>query len=314
MSVELFNENFIYDSETGIVYRKLKTNQNTPKQVGSLDDNGYLFAVLNRKYYQLHRVAYAMFHGVMPDYLIEHINGIKTDNRISNLRLKDRSKYKFYCDHCGNRVIKLLDGHEKKRLEKGLKIPVFCNIECRDSYKKNAIDANKSINDLLKKIKQEVLSLQKIKNYKESKSHYRNKCLVCGSYTKYTFGRSRKYCSKKCYKSTDSYRLQLKVSRLKRKALERGASVGYKINPIDIFNRDNWTCKICNCHTPEHKRGSYDDDAPELDHIYPLSKGGAHTFDNVQLLCRACNATKSDKIYLPVINRGRKVLIHAVGW
>lgn len=33
-----------------------------------------------------------------------------------------------------------------------------------------------------------------------------------------------------------------------------------------------------------------------LDHIYPVSKGGTNTDDNVQLLCQSCNARKGDKL------------------
>ena len=34
----------------------------------------------------------------------------------------------------------------------------------------------------------------------------------------------------------------------------------------------------------------------EQDHIVPLSKGGKHEINNIQPLCRSCNAKKSDKI------------------
>jgi len=34
---------------------------------------------------------------------------------------------------------------------------------------------------------------------------------------------------------------------------------------------------------------------PELDHIVPLSKGGAHAVDNFQLLCRSCNSSKGNR-------------------
>lgn len=36
--------------------------------------------------------------------------------------------------------------------------------------------------------------------------------------------------------------------------------------------------------------------ACDLDHIKPLSKSGEHTSDNVQFLCKKCNAYKSNKI------------------
>lgn len=31
-----------------------------------------------------------------------------------------------------------------------------------------------------------------------------------------------------------------------------------------------------------------------LDHVVPLSKGGAHRLSNLQLLCRECNTAKGD--------------------
>lgn len=66
-----------------------------------------------------------------------------------------------------------------------------------------------------------------------------------------------------------------------------------RISPADIFERDGWFCRECGRQTPKDKRGSYDDDAPELDHIIPISKGGAHTWNNLQCLCRSCNGLKS---------------------
>ena len=34
----------------------------------------------------------------------------------------------------------------------------------------------------------------------------------------------------------------------------------------------------------------------ELDHIHPESKGGATTYENIQLLCRECNRRKGSKL------------------
>lgn len=33
----------------------------------------------------------------------------------------------------------------------------------------------------------------------------------------------------------------------------------------------------------------------EVDHIYPLSRGGSHTTDNLAIACRSCNASKYNK-------------------
>ncbi|MEU2264975.1 HNH endonuclease [Streptomyces olindensis] len=34
----------------------------------------------------------------------------------------------------------------------------------------------------------------------------------------------------------------------------------------------------------------------EADHVIPLSLGGYHQIDNIQPLCRCCNASKADRV------------------
>ena len=84
-----------------------------------------------------------------------------------------------------------------------------------------------------------------------------------------------------------------RVARASRKARQVAATVE-KVDPYKVFARDKWHCQDCGTHTPRSKRGSYADDAPELDHIKPLSKGGEHSYKNTQCLCRRCNQEKSD--------------------
>lgn len=40
---------------------------------------------------------------------------------------------------------------------------------------------------------------------------------------------------------------------------------------------------------------------PEMDHVIPLSKGGPHSAENIVPACRTCNATKGDRLILPVL-------------
>lgn len=47
---------------------------------------GYKHGTIFGKSFLAHRVCYALHHGLWPENHIDHINGIKTDNRISNLR------------------------------------------------------------------------------------------------------------------------------------------------------------------------------------------------------------------------------------
>ena len=59
---------------------------------GYLRDNGYWYIKINRRAYSAHRLAWLYVHGEWPTHLIDHINGIKSDNRIENLRQANKSQ------------------------------------------------------------------------------------------------------------------------------------------------------------------------------------------------------------------------------
>ena len=65
-----------------------KTNSKSRKVgdiVGSLNSNGYLVASVKSKIYRIHRLIFMYHYGFMPKQ-IDHINGVRSDNRIENLR------------------------------------------------------------------------------------------------------------------------------------------------------------------------------------------------------------------------------------
>ena len=86
---ELFN----YNPSTGIFTRCRATcNAVTAGEVvGSKMSNGYLTASRFGKMYRLHRLAWIHYYGEWPDGDVDHINGIRSDNRLDNLRVLSRS-------------------------------------------------------------------------------------------------------------------------------------------------------------------------------------------------------------------------------
>lgn len=63
-----------------------------------------------------------------------------------------------------------------------------------------------------------------------------------------------------------------------------------------VFERDGYICQLCGVKTKPDLKDVHNHFYPNLDHIIPLSKGGEHSVENTQCLCRVCNMIKSNKI------------------
>lgn len=85
---ETLNSLFIYDPESGLVTRRIFVNSRAKEGdvVGSMSASGYLQVRIANSNYPLHRIIWVMIYGYMPENFIDHINRVRDDNRLCNLR------------------------------------------------------------------------------------------------------------------------------------------------------------------------------------------------------------------------------------
>lgn len=116
-------------------------------------------------------------------------------------------------------------------------------------------------------------------------------CKECATQFAPAYGDKRRdYCSSACMdRSLNRTRGHVERARLRRVKVE-------PVNPTKVFDRDGWRCHLCGRATPRKLRGTLKPNAPELDHIVPLSKGGEHSYRNTACACRECNHRKSDTV------------------
>lgn len=81
----------------------------------------------------------------------------------------------------------------------------------------------------------------------------------------------------------------------RRRALKKATSTGGPVLFAEIAKRDGWRCSICEKAVDPLVKWP-DSKSPSLDHVVPLSKGGAHDPSNVALAHLGCNTAKNNRV------------------
>ena len=82
----------LFSPEAGQIDR-LMPNGELRRNVGTLDATGYLRINVDGKAAHVHRLVYQNSYGKIPKgFDVDHVNGIRSDNKIDNLRLVTRSQ------------------------------------------------------------------------------------------------------------------------------------------------------------------------------------------------------------------------------
>lgn len=170
------------------------------------------------------------------------------------------------CRECGSTFVRTAKGQPTK----------YCSIECRDNH--------------------ETIYRQEYGRRKDPRCHTcgvpvglkRLKCSSCRA--------AKLKANKAAWRKTSVAGRKMrraqwsKAGAIRRMRVASGTAVQF--DPMDVFERDGWRCYICRQPTPKELRGTYGPSAPELDHVVPLAKGGAHSLANVACACRRCNSLK----------------------
>lgn len=81
----------------------------------------------------------------------------------------------------------------------------------------------------------------------------------------------------------------------KRRALLKGATVATPFSLEDVISRGGTDCGLCG--NPVDLGRIYPDPlSKSLDHVIPLSRGGAHSVENCQLAHLRCNVSKGARV------------------
>lgn len=81
-----------YDPSTGFFTRRVKTSigNKAGDRAGTINKAGYVQIRVDGRLHYAHRLSWLHVHGEWPAADIDHLSGVRSDNRLENLRAADR--------------------------------------------------------------------------------------------------------------------------------------------------------------------------------------------------------------------------------
>jgi 5-methylcytosine-specific restriction endonuclease McrA len=141
-------------------------------------------------------------------------------------------------------------------------------IKSRGEKRREKIRASPEIKEQYKKYRE---TPEVKERYKDKQKEYREAPEVKERYKQYD------KCWKRLFGGNNASRAE-----------KRGNYADRDFSRIDIFKRDKFTCQYC-------KKKLKLDECQE-EHIIPVSKGGAHVWENLTTSCQPCNQAKAAKL------------------
>lgn len=128
---------------------------------------------------------------------------------------------------------------------------------------------------------------QWLRNYRKNPEVVRRRQLSSKAYRENALVKKRERERQAKRANCPMHKLKHAEKEARRRAQKKSTSME-KLEFIRIFERDQWHCQICGEQINSSLTWPHPL-SPSIDHVLPLSRGGSHTYDNVQASHLKCN-------------------------
>ena len=202
-----------------------------------------------------------------------------------------------YCPPCAREVTRRIS-RDHQRKANGYKRHANCNW-CGGSMPRDSSPFERLCSDKCRSLSSEAAFR---KGRLKQRKRFITECRVCGNVIPPGAHGNSAHCSPECKKVSKSNHFKKYYRRNPSKYQDHNAVRRAKIKEattdnvdrIRVFERDGWECHICG--DPISKEAVWPSpESVSLDHVIPLSKGGAHSYDNCKAAHWGCNSAKGDR-------------------